>query len=132
MLRFATRLLVIGWAILIALSARGWAQTQNVGQNMACLLYLDGKNLIEDAHYPLENDQLISLETYDLLPYSPVELTALQKGVPIFKKSYPTNEKGAMKDILFFPKARSAIRCTLHFTTKNGESKKLIFHLNPA
>lgn len=107
------------------------AQTPQIGQNLASLVYLDGRNVVEGAQFNLQKDQLLSLETYDLLPNSSVELSAQQKGIPLTNKTYQTNEKGTMKDILFFPKARAPIRCVLKFQTIDGEEKRLIFHLRP-
>lgn len=107
------------------------AQTPQIGQNLASLVYLDGRNVVENAEFKLQRDQLLSLETYDLLPNSTVELSAVQKGVPLAKKVYQTNEKGAMKDILFFPNAHVIIRCVLKFQAINGEEKRIVFHLKP-
>lgn len=99
---------------------------------MASLAFIDRKNILEDAEYPIQKDQFIPFETYDLQPYSTVKLLASQKGIPIFTKEYQTNEAGAMKDMLFFPKAKNPIRCVLHIVTQNGVERKIIFHLKPA
>jgi hypothetical protein len=107
------------------------AQAPQIGQNLASLVYLDGRNVIENAQFNLQRDQLLSLETYDLQPNSTVELSIQQNGFPLTKKVYQTNEKGAMKDILFFPKAKSSIRCALKFHAINGEEKRIVFHLKP-
>lgn len=124
-------LLLAVMANTFCLSYALWSQAPQLGQNLACLVYLDGKNVVENAHFHLQKDQFLSLETYDLLPNSQVEFTAQQKGFPLEKKVYHTNANGAMKDILFFPKARSSIRCVLRFVTQNGEEKRLVFHLKP-
>ncbi len=128
--RTTSRLLCIG-AIWMSLTLSLYAQTPQIGQNLASLVYLDGRNVVENAEFNLKRDQLLSLETYDLLPNSTVELSAVQKGVSLTKKVYQTNEKGAMKDILFFPNARVAIRCVLKFQAINGEEKRIVFHLRP-
>lgn len=99
--------------------------------NFASMIYLDGKNVIENAQFPVNKDQFLSLETYDLQPNSTVELSTQQNGFPLVKKVYQTNERGAMKDILFFPKAKSNIKCVLRFMTQNGQEKRVVFHIKP-
>ena len=118
-------------AIYMCLGGFLYAQVPQIGQNLASLVYLDGHNVIENSEYSLQRDQLLSLETFDLQPNSTVELSAQQNGMPLTKRSYQTNQNGAMKDILFFPKARSPIRCVLKFHTINGEEKRIVFHLKP-
>ena len=118
-------------AIFTCLATSLYSQTPQIGQNLASLVYLDGRNVIENAQYNLQRDQLLSLETYDLLPNSSVELSTSQSSGGSTKKVYQTNEKGAMKDILFFPKARSTIRCVIKFKAINGEDKRIVFHLKP-
>lgn len=119
--------------MLLVFNATGrvYAQAPQIGQNLASLVYLDGKNVIENAQFAVHREQFLSLETYDLLPNSAVELTTQQNGFPLEKKTYQTNDRGAMKDILFFPKAKSSIRCVLRFNTQNGEEKRVVFHLKP-
>lgn len=118
-------------AMLVALPALLWSQAPTYGQNLASLVYLDGRNVIDNAEFPLERDQLLSLEVYDLLPNSSVELVAQQGASTLMKKVYATNIKGAVKDILFFPKARGDIRCVLRFQTIDGMEKRVVFHLKP-
>lgn len=118
-------------ALWLCLAGRAFSQTPQIGQNLASLVYLDGRNVIEDAEFNLQRDQLLSLETFDLLPNSTVELSTQQNGFPLTKKLYQTNQNGAMKDILFFPKARSSIKCIIKFKTINGEEKRIVFHLKP-
>ena len=122
---------VLAAALWICLCGNAFGQTPQIGQNLASLIYLDGRNVVENAEFNLQRDQLLCLETYDLLPNSTVELSAVQKGVPHAKKIYQTNEKGAMKDVLFFPKAHVSIRCTVKFQAINGEEKRIVFHLKP-
>jgi hypothetical protein len=128
--RTTSRVLCFG-ALWMSLALSLYAQTPQIGQNLASLVYLDGRNVIENAQFNLQRDQLLSLETYDLLPNSTVELSTSQASGGSTKKVYQTNEKGAMKDILFFPKARSTIRCVIQFKAINGESKRIVFHLRP-
>lgn len=116
----------------MCLGWKAFAQTPQVGQNLASLAFIDRKNILEDAEYPIQRDQFIPFETYDLQPYSTVKLVASQKGIPIFNKEYQTNEAGSMKDMLFFPKAKNPIRCVLHIVTQNGTERKIVFHLKPA
>lgn len=122
---------LVSAAMQICLAASLWSQSPQIGQNFASLIYLDGKNVVENAQFPVNKDQFLSLETYDLQPNSSVELTTQQNGFPLVKKVYQTNEKGAMKDILFFPKAKSSIKCIVRFVTQNGQEKRLVFHLKP-
>lgn len=117
--------------LMLLATGRVSAQTPQIGQNLASLVYLDGKNVVENAQFGIHREQFLSLETYDLLPNSAVELTTQQNGFPLEKKTYHTNDRGAMKDILFFPKAKSSIRCVLRFSTQNGEEKRVVFHLKP-
>jgi hypothetical protein len=123
------RILLLG-AILICLAGSLYTQTPHVGQNLASLVYLDGRNILENAQFNLQRDQLLNLETFDLLPNSTVTFTT-QNGAASTKKVYQTDANGAMKDILFFPKARSTIKCVLKFQTINGEEKRVVFHLKP-
>ncbi|MFN8393400.1 MAG: hypothetical protein U0176_01860 [Bacteroidia bacterium] len=123
---------LVTFLLLVCLAAgRVYCQTPQIGQNLASLVYLDGKNVIENAQFAVHREQFLSLETYDLLPNSSVELTTQQNGLPLEKKTYHTNDRGSMKDILFFPKAKSSIRCVLRFSTQNGEEKRVVFHLKP-
>lgn len=131
MLRPVTRLIVMILAMQTCLLDPLLSQTPQLGQNLASLVYLNGKNVVENAQFSLQKDQFLSLETYDLQPNSTVELTTQQNGVALVKKQYKTNDMGAMKDILFFPKAHSTIKCILRITTQNGEEKRIVFHLKP-
>jgi hypothetical protein len=131
MRRPTTWIRVLVTAIGICLAASLWSQAPQLGQNLASLVYLDGKNVVENAQFKLQKDQFLSLETYDLQPNSEVELTTQQNGFPLVRKIYRTNDMGAMKDILFFPKAKSNIRCVMKFMTQNGEEKRIVFHLKP-
>jgi hypothetical protein len=131
MRRPTTWIRVLVTAIGMCLPACLWSQTPQLGQNLASLVYLDGKNVVENAQFKLQKDQFLSLETYDLQPNSEVELTTQQNGFPLVRKTYRTNDMGAMKDILFFPKAKSNIRCIMRFMTQNGEEKRIVFHLKP-
>jgi hypothetical protein len=126
-----TRILFVCVAMQICLAGLLFAQNPQIGQNFASMIYLDGKNVIENAQFPVNKDQFLSLETYDLQPNSTVELTTQQNGFPLTKKVYQTNERGAMKDILFFPKAKSNIKCVLRFMTPNGQEKRIVFHIKP-
>jgi hypothetical protein len=131
MRRSTTRVLLVIAALQFCMLGNLWSQTPQLGQNLASLVYLDGKNVVENAQFHMQRDQFLSLETYDLQPNSQVELTTQQNGLPLVKKVYQTNDKGAMKDILFFPKAKSSIRCVMRFVTQNGEEKRIVFHLKP-
>ena len=122
--------LIVALQLCLAFSA--FAQAPQLGQNLASLVYLDGKNVVENAVFYVQKDQFLSLETYDLQPNSTVELTIQQNGHGAIKKDYETNQMGAMKDILFFPKAKSSIKCVVRFITQNGEQKRVVFHLRPA
>ena len=107
------------------------AQIPQLGQNLASLVYIDGKNVVQDAEFALGRDQLLNLETYDLLPNSEVEVKATSKSSKNYKETFTTNQKGALKKILFFPKAKSTVKCVIQFTTQNGQPKKLKFQLKP-
>jgi hypothetical protein len=131
MRRPTTWIRVLLTAAGLCLAGSLWSQIPQYGQNLASLVYLDGKNVVENAQFKLQKDQFLSLETYDLQPNSEVELTTQQNGFPLVRKIYRTNDMGAMKDILFFPKAKSNIRCVMRFITVNGEEKRIVFHLKP-
>lgn len=131
MRRWNTNTVLVWMAIQFCLTVSLWSQAPQLGQNLASLVYLDGKNVIDNAQFYLQKDQFLSLETYDLQPNSTVELTTQQNGFGVVKKRYQTNDMGAMKDILFFPKAHSSIKCVLRFVTQNGAAKHIVFHLKP-
>lgn len=127
-----TKLFFAFWAILFCLMGKVWAQPPQVGQNLASLVYLDNKNILQDGEYFIQKDQFISFETFDLQPYSTVLLVGSRKGVPKFRKEYHTNQAGNMKDYLFFPKVNGTIRCVLHIVTQSGTERKILFYLKPA
>jgi hypothetical protein len=131
MRRATTRIVLVFAAIQFCLISLLWSQTPQIGQNFASMIYLDGKNVVENAQFPVNKDQFLSLETYDLQPNSSVELITQQNGFPLVKKVYQTNERGAMKDILFFPKAKANIKCVVRFITLNGQEKRIVFHIKP-
>jgi hypothetical protein len=109
-----------------------WTQTPQVGQNLASLVYLDNKNILQDGEYFIQKDQFISFETFDLQPYSTVVLTGSARGLSGFHKEYHTNQDGNVKDFLFFPKVKREMRCVLKIVTQSGVERKIVFFLKPA
>ncbi|HHG83923.1 MAG TPA: hypothetical protein ENJ82_04175 [Bacteroidetes bacterium] len=107
-------------------------QTLEVGQNLGSLIYLDGVNVLNQAEIDMKKDQLMLLETFDLMPSSNVTVRAKNGASRPFEGAYTTDANGAIHEILFFPKKRGKIKCTLTYTTKNGKNRKHHFTLKPA
>lgn len=118
-------------AFLLCLSCV-YAQPARVGQNVGSLVYIDGMNVTQSAELKLNRDQILRLEAYDLKPHSTITFRAQKRGLKIFQESYKATHRGDMKAILFFPKANSKIRCTVHYVAENGKKKKLQFGMKPA
>lgn len=120
--------LLLVFAGLSMLSVRTQGQ---VGQNFGSLVYIDGKNVIPHAEIILKQDALMSLECYDLMPNSDVTIRIRGGGSKGLDQELMTNPRGAVKQILFFPKARGRMKCTIRYTFKNGKSGRLDFVLKP-
>ncbi|MFM2376192.1 MAG: hypothetical protein RLZZ165_1289 [Bacteroidota bacterium] len=124
-------LILASLAAQACLTAAVHSQPPPPGRNLASLVYLDGKNVENNAQIYLRKDQLVILEMYDLQPNSQVKLTLPKSSPRPTRRYYQTDERGSMKEILFFPRAQSPIRCMLRFVTRDGASKHLVFHLKP-
>ncbi len=122
---FGRRLL---WLIALTMSFQ-WALAQaEVG---GTLLYLDGKNITRRAKFELKHDDLIRFDGYGLLAGSSMQLEARKNGVKVYDEVFESNSRGEMKTILFFPKAKSRIKLTAYYTTRNGRERKVSFYLDP-
>lgn len=104
---------------------------QNIGEKRGSLIYLDGVNILNQAEIDLKKDQLLLLETFDLMPQSNVQVRARSGPTGNFHETFLTDDNGAIHEILFFPKKRSKIKCTLWYTTKDGKDRKHNFSLQP-
>ncbi len=107
------------------------AQIGNVGQTFASLLFLDGKNLIENKEVELGLDELLKFTAFDLQPNSTLTIKVSGLGFKTFEADYPTNERGEVKTTLFFPRARTRLTCHVRFTTRNGVPEQVRFYLKP-
>jgi hypothetical protein len=107
------------------------AQTGNVGQTFASLLFLDGKNLIENKEVELGLDELLNFSAFDLQPNSTLLIKVAGVGFKTYQSEFTTNERGEVRTTLFFPKARTRLHGTVRFTTRNGVQKQIRFFLKP-
>ena len=105
-------LLTVCLLLLQAASGQVWKK--------GTLLYLDGKNITGRAKFELKRDDLIRFDAYGLLAGSSLTLEARKNGLKFFNEIYESNARGEIKTILFFPRARTRIKCTVYYTTKNG------------
>jgi hypothetical protein len=120
---------ILGWLLLCRVAVS--AQTGDVGQTFASLLFLDGKNLIENKEVELGLDELLEFSAFDLQPSSTLEIKVSGTAFKGFRTTYTTNVHGEVKTTLFFPKARTRLTCTLRFTTRNGVQEQVRFFLKP-
>jgi hypothetical protein len=107
------------------------AQTGTVGQTFSSLLFLDGKNLIENKEVELGLDELLNFTAYDLQPNSTLAIKVTGVGFKTFQSDLPTNARGEVKTTLFFPKARTRLTCNVRFMTRNGVEEQVRFYLKP-
>lgn len=96
------------------------------------LIYVEGKNVTPRAHFELERDDLVRFDAYGLEPGSALLLEARKGGVKFYTESFPSNDRGEVKAILFFPKAGMSIACKATYKGKNGREKSVRFFLEPA
>ncbi|MEM0999169.1 MAG: hypothetical protein AAGN35_19090 [Bacteroidota bacterium] len=106
-----------------------YGQNDNLGQNFGSLIYLDGVNVVPKSEITIMRDQLLLLEAFDLKPATMVDFRARSGPLTVLKATYPTDDSGAMHEILFFPKRNNRLRCQVKYTTKNGQLRKLEFDL---
>ncbi|MEM7039788.1 MAG: hypothetical protein AAF570_22640 [Bacteroidota bacterium] len=114
----------------ISVGQQAYGQSQ-VGQSIGSLVYIDGKNIVQHAQITMMRDELLSLECYDLQPNSEVHIKAVKGSKKVMEETITTNGRGAAKQILFFPKAKSKLKCSVRYTSKNGKKKKIDFQLKP-
>lgn len=119
-----------GWLLVLLLFLSFQISLSQDGDR-GTLLYMDGKNITQRAHFELKKDDLIRFDAYGLSAGSSITLEARKKGGKFFSESFPSNQRGEMKTILFFPKAKSSIKCTAYYTSKNGKERKIVFFLDP-
>ena len=121
--------LLLGWLLLSSTALS--AQVGSVGQTFASLLFLDGKNLIENKEVEMGLHELLDFSAFDLQPNSTLTIKVTGIGQKTYLSEYTTNTRGEVRTTLFFPKARTRLHCTVRFTTRNGVPEQIKFYLKP-
>ena len=82
--------------------------------------------------FELERDDLVRFDAYRLQSASTLYFTGKKGGIRFYEQAFPSNARGEVKAILFFPKASNTITCTVNYLAENGEDKEVRFVLHPA
>lgn len=118
--------------LLLAFAPAGKSQFLGGGKAIhGSHLYLDGKNILHNSQIDLRRDDLLRFAVYGVASNSSVSFKAFRGSIRIHHQTYNADGVGTVKEILFFPKAKSRIRCVVEYTTKNQETRKIEFVLDP-
>lgn len=105
-----------------ALLAHGPADLSKKGS----LVYIDGKNVLEDATVRIRMEKPFSLEAYDLQPGSTITFSAKKH-----YKEFKVNDLGFISQLIFIPKKAKKLKCTVTYVTKSGMEREVDFIVTP-